>query len=211
MRAALAFVLGGCAAATGCVRAPRMCVADAGCGQGAACVAGRCLSRGGSPAIATAARLVYDPVDAVYLRPGQEPATAGLATLGRGDGAMALFRFSVTLAAGTSVVEAYLLMDRATDVDDDPAPVSIHAARVGSDWDSRSASWARQPLIREVGGSETRVGGGSSSVVRIEVRSLVERWRRRSSDEFGLAVMAEGKSATGLAFVLPARLELYVK
>jgi hypothetical protein len=188
-----------------------MCAADAGCGAGAACVAGRCLSRGGSPAIAVASRLLYDPVEAAYLHPGEETATAGLATLGRGDGALALFRFAVPLAADATVVEAYLVMERAADVDADPTPVLLHAAGVVSDWDSASVTWARQPAIRELGGSETRVSGAPRSFVRVEVKTLVERWRRRSRGEFGLAVLAEGKSATGFAFVLPARLELYVK
>jgi hypothetical protein len=188
-----------------------MCVADAGCGAGAACVAGRCLSHGASAAIATATRAVYDPVDVVYLRPGEDAATEGIATLGRGDGALALFRFSVPLAPDASVVEAYLLMDRAADVDADPTPVLLHAARVVGAWESRSTSWARQPSVEEQGGSETRVSGASRSVVRLEIRALVERWRKRARGEMGVAVLAEGRSATGVAFTLPARLELYVK
>jgi hypothetical protein len=196
-----------------CVRAPRMCVADAGCGPNAACVAGRCLTNGASAAVATATRTLYDPVDVAYLRPGDEVATAGLAVLGRGDGARALLRYAVPLAPDATVVEAYLVMERASDLDADPTPVLLHAARVVGDWDSRAASWAKQPALQEIGGSETRVSGASRSVVRIEVRALVERWRKRARDEMGVAILADtrGASATGVTFVLPARLELYVR
>jgi hypothetical protein len=187
-----------------------MCSASSGCGANATCVAGRCLSHGASAAIATATRTVYEPVDAAYVRPGGDVATDGVATLGRGDGALALFRFAVPLAPDASVVEAYLLMDRAPDVDADPTPVVLHAARVVGPWDSRSTSWASLPSLQEVGGSETRVAGGTSTV-RLEVRAIVERWRKRAKDEMGVAVVAEGRSATGVAFALPARLELYVK
>jgi hypothetical protein len=194
-----------------CVRSPRMCVADVGCGANASCVAGRCLSRGAVAAIATARRLLVEPVDVAYLRPGGATETAGLATLGRGDGALVLLRFSAPLPPETSVVEAYLLMDRAADVEADPVPITLHVERVVDPWQGASASWARQPRLAEVGASETRVLPSSGGFVRLEVRSVVERWRRRAKDEMGLAVVAAGRSATGLAFELPPRLELYVK
>jgi hypothetical protein len=57
-------------------------------------------------------------------------------------------------------------------------------------------------------------------LVRLDVRDLVQKWRRRSGDDFGVAVLAEGESATGMAFAVSPvggrtlagpRLELYVK
>ncbi len=194
-----------------CVRSPRMCVAEAGCGANASCVAGRCLSHGAAPAIATARRVLYEPVDVAYIRPGDGVAGGGLATLGRGDGALALLRFSVPLPPEASVVEAYLLLERATDVDANPTPVTLHVVRVVDPWVAASMSWARQPRVEEVGASESRVTASAGAVVRLEMRGLVERWRRRSKDEMGIAIVAEGRSATGLAFELPPRLELYVK
>ena len=200
--------------ATACVRGPRMCVAGpvSGCGAGATCVAGRCLSSGATPAIATATRVLYDPVDAAYMQPGEQAATEGLATLGRPDGAFALFRFDVPLSPQSTVVEAYLLLEPPAAVDFDPGPVMLRTERVVGVWDSRSTSWARRPALEDVGLPETRVEG-SPRVVRLEVRALVERWRKRAKDERGVAVVADGRSAnrTGVAFVLPARLELYVK
>jgi hypothetical protein len=188
-----------------------MCASEVACGAGAACVAGRCQDRSASPAIATATRVLYAPVDVAYLRPGAAVATAGIATLGRGDGAIVLLRFSVPLEAEANVIEAYLLLERAMDVDADLEPFTLHTARVVGRWDSMSTSWARQPSLQEVNAPETRVWSHSPPIVRLEVRSLVERWRRRGKDEMGLALVADGASPRGMAFVLPARLELYVK
>jgi hypothetical protein len=155
--------------------------------------------------------VLYDPVDAAYLRPGEQAATQGLATVGRGDGAFAVFRFALPLPPQVTVVEAYLLLEPPDAVDFDPVPVTLRTERVVGPWDSET-SWARRPALQDVGLPETRVDGGAR-VVRLEVRSLVERWRRRAKDEMGVAVVADGPSAsrTGVAFVLPARLELYVK
>lgn len=194
-----------------CVRAPRMCVAEAGCAAGSTCVAGRCLARGASPAIATASRSLFDPVDAVFLAPGQPPASDGVSVLGRGDGAMALYRFAIPLAPDVSVVEAYLLLECTPGVDADPSPVLLHTARLVGEWDSRSLSWARQPPLEAGGAAETWVTGAARSVVRLEVRPTIERWRERRRDDLGLAVLAQGHNPTGVTFALPARLELYVK
>ncbi len=203
----------GLLASGGCVRATRMCVAESGCGAGAACVAGRCLSRGATPAIAAATRKLYEPVDVAYLRPGQAAATEGFATLGRGDGALVLLRFSVPLSPETTLVEAYLVIDRATDIDSDPAPVLLRTERVAGGWDSRTTSWVTRPALEEFGGAETRVSAASASPVRLEVRALVERWRRREPGEMGVAIVADSPPAPGrgVSLVLPARLELYVK
>jgi hypothetical protein len=194
-----------------CVRSPRMCAAEVGCSPGASCVAGRCLAHDALPAIATARRLVYEPVDVAYVRPHAPADTVGVAALGRGDGAMIIARFSVALAPEESILEAYVLLDRAADVEVDPVPVTLHAARLVQQWQSETVSWAHQPRLEEVGAAETGVRPSSGATVRLEVRGLVERWRRHDRDEMGIAVVAEGRSATGVAFVLPPRLELYVK
>jgi hypothetical protein len=204
-------ILSALAVLAACVHPARMCAAEVGCSPGASCVAGRCLAHDALPAIATARRLVYEPVDVAYLRPDAPADAVGVAAVGRGDGALIIARFSVLLAPEVSILEAYLLLDRATDVEGDPAPVTLHAARLVQPWDVATVSWARQPRLEEVGAPETGVRPGSGAMVRLEVRGIVERWRRHDRGEMGIAVVAQGKSATGMAFVLPPRLELYVK
>jgi len=191
--------------ATACVPPPRMCVSEAECGTQAACVAGRCVARGATPAIDSARRLLFASVDLGWTHRGGGNASGGspaVATLGSGDGGVLFLRFAVPLPRETTVLEAYLLLDRIPDATVDPAPIALHAARVVGAWDSRSLTWGSQPPIQEVGAPVTRVAGGSGATVRLEVRELLQRWRKGERDDFGLAVVADGNSTTGVTFAL---------
>jgi len=141
-----------------------------------------------------------------------------IVTMGRDDGALAFLRFSVPLTPEAKVLEAYLVLERPAGISIDPTPVALHAARVVDPWDGRSISWARQPRIEEMSAPVTEVSPASGPLVRIDVRSLVERWRRRKGDDEGVAVVADGKSGSGMAFALAPweqgrgpMLELYVR
>ena len=189
--------------APACVRASQMCLTESECRTESSCVAGRCVTHGAAPAIATARRMLYPAVDVAYVRAGDTSDEGmAVAALGCGERALLLLRFAVRLPPEASVVEAYLLLERATEVDDDPAPLALHAARVTEPWDSASISWARQPHIDDLGAPVTRVGSASGPVVRLDVRDIVRRWRRRARDDFGLAVLAEGTSSTGFSVAL---------
>jgi hypothetical protein len=195
-----------------------MCFSGGDCGRSSSCVAGRCVARGAVPAISTARRLLYVPVEVGYVSRSVAAGASSIATLGRGDGAIVLLRFSVPMPAEADVLEAYVLLERAPDIDGDPVPVALHAARIATAWDDRSLSWARQPRVEDVGAPVTRVLPAAGGRVRLDVRDLVARWRRRSRDDFGLAIVAEGNSPTGMAFVLSPQdaaagpeLELYLK
>ncbi len=182
-------------------------------------MAGRCVAKGATPAISTARRLLFDPVEVGYVSPRGESGTPAIVPLGKGDGALAVLRFSVSLPAEATVLEAYLLLERVSGVDCDPSLITLHVARVTAPWEDRSLSWASQPRIEEVGSPVTRVLPAAGRAVRLDVRDLVARWRRRSRDELGLAIVADGHSPTGMAFALAPsareaagpRLELYVK
>jgi hypothetical protein len=145
--------------------------------------------------------------------------TPPIAPFGKGDGAYALLRFSVPLSAEAVVLEAYVLLERASEVDCDPAPIDLHAAPVTAAWDERSLSWATRPRLEEIGSPVTRVVPAAGPWVRLDVRDLVQRWRRRARDDLGLAIVTEGRSPTGVAFALEPsgreaagpRLELYLK
>jgi hypothetical protein len=187
-----------------CVTPPRMCLSEGDCGAQASCVAGRCVAHGATPAIDTARRLLFFPVDVAYLRSDADARDAAAATLGgvRDRGAIVLLRFSAPVAPDVNVLEAYLVLERATDVDADPTLVLLRAARIVDPWDGRSVSWARQPRVEEVGAPVTRVSPAAGALVRLDVRALVHRWRRRSGNDFGVAVVAEGQGLTGMAFAL---------
>jgi hypothetical protein len=187
-----------------CAPPPRMCTGAGDCGGASSCVAGRCVTRGGVVAISTAQRRLYDPVAVGFVRRGGDAPRPATVALGQGDGGTAFLRFAVALPPEASVLEAYLLLDRVADLDPAPAPIALHAALVASAWDERSLSWASQPLVQEMGSPVTWVLPAGGPVVRIDVRTLVERWRRRGGPEFGLAVVSDGvpdggKSANGPA------------
>ncbi|MDP9149788.1 MAG: DNRLRE domain-containing protein [Myxococcota bacterium] len=199
-----AVFLGTSAGVAACVPSQQMCRFEVDCGALASCLAGRCVVHGTTPAIAQSRRLLFAPVDLAYLDGRAQAITEGIATLGsaRAGRGVALLRFSVGLPPETTVLEAYLVLERATAIDADPAPVSLHAARVGERWDGRWVSWGRQPLIEEVGAPVTRVSPSAGPLVRLDVREIVRRWRSRRGDDFGIAVLASHDSPTGIAFAL---------
>ncbi len=184
-----------------------MCASELDCGAQASCVAGRCVARGATAAIDSARRLLVEPVDVAYVRPGAGAAGSSIAVLGsRADGgSMILARFSVQLPPESNVLEAYLVLERATDVDADPGSVLLGTARIVDPWDSRTLSWARQPRLEEAGSPVTPAASWAGPLVRLDVRTIVQRWRRRVGDDFGIAVVAEGRSGAGVAFALSPR------
>jgi hypothetical protein len=187
-----------------CTPPPRMCSAEGDCGSQAACVAGRCLARGATPAIDTARRMLFPPADVAYLR--RDANTHGVATVTLGCAHepvdVVLLRFSARLPPEVHVLEAYVLLERANELFVSPAPIALQAARIVDAWDSQSVSWARQPRLDEAGAPITRVWPSAGRLVRLDVRALVQRWRRMSGEDFGIAVRAQEVSATGMAFAL---------
>lgn len=180
-----------------------MCAHEGDCGAQASCIAGRCVVHGATAAIDTSRRLLVDPVDVGWVQRGGGPTRPSVATLGRaGDPGVAFLRFSLPLPPEVKIIEAYVLLERAVDYDADPVSIPLHAARVVTAWDSRSLSWAHQPAVEETGAPVTWVTPSAGSLVRVDVRDIVQRWRRRDGDELGLALLAEGQSVTGVAFAL---------
>ena len=187
-----------------CMPPARMCVSEGDCGAQASCVAGRCVAHGSVPAIDTARRMIIVPVDVSYLRSDADMRDAATATLGcsRNGTAVVLLRFSARLPPDAHVLEAYVVLEHAPEGAEDPTAISLHAARIAQAWDSRSVSWARQPRIEETGAPITRVGPSAGRLVRLDVRALVQRWRRRGGEDFGVAVESDDGSLTGMTFAL---------
>lgn len=147
---------------------------------------------------------MFAPLDVAYVSRTAQGRGATMATLGRAgdEHATVLLRFAASLPPEETVLEAYVVLERAGEVDADPLPIALHAARVVDAWDGGSVSWATQPRVDEVGAPVTRVAPSGGALVRLDVRSLVARWRTHEHGDFGVAVVAEGRSPTGLAFVL---------
>lgn len=207
-----AFALAGLAAlaAAGAACAPRarMCALSTDCAAQSACVAGRCQpeQKGVKPAIDAARRVVVRPVDLAYLRRGDGPSGPELPphfTLGR-EPAVLLLRFAAPITASTNVVEAHLVLRRSTVVDPDPAPIALHATRIVESWSGRSTSWALQPRTVDAKLPSTTVDPGGPSLVRLDVRDLVRHWGQHDPRDQGIAVAAEGASATGMTFAFRA-------
>ena len=137
-----------------------------------------------------------------YVRRGGEADQAGsapaVARLGRGDGAMLLLRFDAPVPPQTNVVEAFVVLERESGADDDPASVALHAARIADPWSGADVSWAHQPRIVDVGAPPTRVVSSSPGLVRLHVDALVSHWRLREREDLGIAILAEGPKGTSL-------------
>ncbi|HVJ89661.1 MAG TPA: DNRLRE domain-containing protein, partial [Labilithrix sp.] len=158
------------------------------------------------PAVDSARRLVVRPVDIAYVKRGNRPsgdAPPSLFVLGK-DGAKLFLRFSVHLPPAANIVEAYVVLHRAHVVDDDPAPVSLHATRIVAPWSGGSMSWAEQPAWKESRSPSTVVEPGGTTLVRLDVREFVRHWRRHDPTDQGIAILAENETPTGTTFALTA-------
>ncbi len=188
-----------------CAPPPRMCFTEGDCGR-AACVAGRCLASGATAAVLSSRRLLLDPVEIGWVRRGSggsgNPAT-DVAVLGREDAARLFLRFDVPLPREATLVEGFLLLERAPGLDADTEPLALHVESVEGRWDARSLSWAQQPAVVGVGAARTTVVPAVAGIVRLDIRPLLERWRRRGREgdpaSGGLAVVAEPAGPSGSA------------
>lgn len=199
----------GCALfAAGCAPRARMCTASGECGGRGACIAGRCQLEKATlkPAIDSARRLVVHPVDIGFTSSAESAHGAGgslpaVLALGR-DSTRLLLRFALTLPAGINVVEAYVVLRRATVVDDDPRASAFRAARIVEPWTGGAIPWGRAPRLVDARLPVTTVEPGTSPLVRVDVRDVVRGWARRDPADQGLAIVAEGAGGTGTTIAL---------
>jgi hypothetical protein len=199
-------VIGVLSVTLGCVPRARMCTASSECADKSSCVAGRCQLERTSvkPAVDSARRLVVRPADVAYLKAGDPPSNGALPAvfaLGRSSGKL-LLRFSIAIPTTANIIEAYVILHRASIVDDDPTPVSIHATRIVESWTGGSISWAMQPRTTETRSPSTTVEPSGSSIVRVDVRELVRQWARRDPLDQGIAIVADNETDTGTTFAL---------
>jgi hypothetical protein len=233
----LVLVLATSASVPACTPRARLCTATSECSAASSCVAGRCQPErpGTRPTIEAARRLVFRPVDVGYVtRRATDPARGVLAAddgaplpphavLGR-DGAALLLRFAADVPPGAKVEEAYVVLRRATAVDDDPCLTVLHATRIVAPWNGRSTTFARQPRLEDIGAPATPVEPGGPTLVRLDVLAIVRLWARRDPSDEGIAIVGASEGAardSGTTFALLASagstggeapyLELYVR
>ncbi len=149
-------------------------------------------------------RVVAAPTDLAYVstRGGAEPSDLPpVLVLGRkGDGAALFLRFAVPIEPDETVVEAYVLLDRADVVETDPQPISLHATRIIDAWDGRSISYERQPRYEETSSPATIVTGTGRPLIRVDVRDLATHWKTRDPRDQGIAIVSDDTSRTGMSF-----------
>lgn len=210
--------------AMGCAPRPRMCTASTECADKNACVAGRCQLEKATvkPAVDSARRLVLRPTDLAVITRGEGSAEGALPpvfALGRSSTKL-LLRFSAAIPANANVIEAYVVLRRSSLVDDDPAPVYLHATRIEEAWSGGSVSWAMQPRTSEVRSPTTTAEPSGSPVVRMDVRELVRHWAKHDPKDQGVAIEAENETRSGTTFALTTHgsdrdaepyLELYLR
>lgn len=233
---ALAVVLGVVASSAlvvgACVPRDRMCAVDDPCGQGLACVTGRCVSPkgavrlfevddAGSPVVK---RRVVAATAVGWLAPhslASEGASEGLPeviALGGTSHGVLLLRFEGVVVPA-DLVEAYVLLRRAPGTDPPVSAVTLVAHRIEEAWDPMNVSLARPPRWAESSGPETRVLPVSGEVVRIDVRALVAGWSKRRVNDQGIAITVPNEPLAPLYVALsptrgaaqPPMLELYVR
>jgi hypothetical protein len=191
---------------------PRPAACARACDAPFVCASNECVAPGAIPAIEARDRLgdpqvrrvVVAPSAVVRLAPGdtsgEVPPVAILARE-RDARAILLLRFPLDLPPGTTIVEAHVLLFRATAVDSDPTPVTLHAVRVAEGWDAGSITWGRAPRLDDLHLPSTTIDD-ARSLVRLDVRPLVRGWRIHAPEDQGIAVVADRSSATGMAFAL---------
>lgn len=208
----------------GCAPRARLCTASSECASGNACVAGRCQLEKATvkPAVDSARRLVVRPVDMAVVASGDHASKGALPpifALGR-DSAKLLLKFAVALPSNANVIEAYVVLRRTSVVDDDPAPISLHATRIEEAWTGGSVSWAMQPRTSETRTPSTLVEPNGSPLVRMDVREIVKHWAKHDPNDQGVAIVAEADTRTGTTFAISGGgadrdvepyLELYVR
>lgn len=207
-----------------------MCAVDDPCSAGLTCVSGRCVSPknavrlfevddAGSPLVK---RRVVVPSDLAWLSGRETNAVGGTVPRvvsfdGTSRGTL-LLHFS-ELEIPSDLVEAYVVLRRAPDTDPPEGPVVLHALRIEDAWSSSTLSSVRPPRLVDLHGPETRVVGGASDVVRIDVKTLLSSFAKKKSHERGIAVVLGNEPLSPLLLALaPSRtvpegpvLEMYAR
>jgi hypothetical protein len=192
---------------------PEPCSAVGACGEGQACIVGRCRPNEAELAPLGSERVVLAPTELVVLEPGAElepGAVTPLGALGR-EHVLVLLRFDPPAEARRKLAAAFLVFERDGAAPPESTPIELELAPVLDPWSTARLSWASRP---RVGSAKARftAPAASDAPLRIEVTELLEG---RPSRDHGFALRAVTSGPSGVRVVTgPARgeaprLELY--
>lgn len=205
---ALASASAACGSAT-----PVPCSAGGACGEGQACIVGRCRPNEAELAPLGSKRVVLAPTELAVLEPGGEPAPEAITPLGSfgREHVLLLLRFDPPAAASGKLAAAFLVFDRDGAAPPESTSIELELARVLDPWSTDRVSWASRP---RVGSAKARftAPAASDAPLRVEVTELLDG---RPSRDHGFALRAVTSGPSGARVVTgPARgdtprLELY--
>ena len=191
------------------------------CGDGRTCAAGRCRAADALPAPSDALRLVLEPADvAVIAGTGSAggaslPATVVLGSTESGTVTW-LFHFAPAFRDDAEVLTAVLVLEALRGSPTSLTPTHFETARILEPWQPELVSQGRAPALTvptPAGSWNLRPG----APIRIDVTPLVSGWSKHTTNDHGIALLAEGKDAagavvaTGISLGHGPRLEVYLK
>jgi hypothetical protein len=209
----------GCGAAR-----PRVCRTTSACGDGEACVVGKCSpATAPGPVSSTTRRIVLEPESIAWISTSGEGAEGERITalsLGAsvGEHGRILVRFPRGDWSKESVVKAYLVLDRAEGAQAGPGDVLLRADRIVTPWSASAhagTSWASPPEAVSMIGGEAKVAPRGAVPIRIEVTPYAIELAKKGARSWGLRVEGKGEGfgvpiATGFGGGQGPRLEVYV-
>lgn len=203
---------------------PRVCRATSACGDGEACIVGKCAPATSSgPVSSTTRRIVLEPESIAWVSSsgeGVEGERVTALSLGAsvGDHGRILLKFPKGEWSKDAVVKAYLILDRAEGAQAGPGDVVLRADRIVTPWSAighAGTSWASPPDAVSILGGEAKVAPRGAAPIRIEVTPYAIDLAKKGARSWGLRVEGSGDGfgvpiATGFGGGHGPRLEVYV-
>ncbi len=182
-----AIVLGAGLVFVGCGVRPRMC-SPKECARGDACVAGRCIKTGATPAVARSERYLFLPRKRT-VSPFR-PIDRGLVALRSGD--ELLLSFELSGLPKRTLVEAYVVLAIAA-IELDRSGGGFAAEPLDESWTVETALW-KQPHHGKSSTARTMLTSPASQLIRVDVRTFIKAEQLNPGSISGVAIQYEGAS-----------------
>lgn len=110
-----------------------------------------------------------------------------------------LVDFTAPLSPDSDVDSAFLVLQPVPDTTPSAAPVPLSVARILTAWTAADTSWGRLPRLSPTDGA-WRASTWGQRPLRIDVTSIVKRWREHRDDDHGIAVLASPQDVFGARY-----------